>query len=436
MISGGSGQPEPEAAVLVFGPDALRLEGLSNAAGQITLSDPALAAPVDVTAAKEGFEATTIEDVEAENITILLQPNDGEGSPPPGVPAAILSGTATGLDVIPKPMQDALVNIMVIETTHTTPYNRTRLPPPGPGGILLEDGPFEIIARPGELALIATVGEISRDTLKDFEDGLLDYWTMRQALRPLSMGIRRFISASPGDTIEDLDVVVDHPMDLIFPIDLDNPPLGLNPGPEYYAVLPRLNFGAEGFWEIDAQGFAFDPAITMSQMPRLAGWPGDITYYLIGIAFSNTADQTPQSISIAETRNVEAGVFITPFVGAPFIIDPGADGILGPERRVTWGVADGFDGPIRPPSANVVSIEEPGLGGPKPLWRYITPSLVTEFVMPELPVEAGAAGLGGGAMILTVIPFISEGPFDFDDFTYNDLNRWDAWGVHSTIFVP
>lgn len=437
VINGASGQPEPEAAVIVTGADeALRLEGLSNAAGQVTLSDPALAAPVNVTAAKEGFEATTIEDVEAENVTILLQPNDGEGSPPPGVPAAILQGSASGLDIIPKPMQESLVNIMVIETTHSTPYNRSRLPPPGPGGILLEDGPFEIIARPGELAIVATVGEIPRDTLKDYNDGLLDYWTMRQSLRPLSMGIRRFISASPGDTIADLEVQVDHPMDLIFPIDFDNPPLGFDPGPEYYAVLPRLNFGAEGFWEIDAQGFAFDPAITMTTMPRLAGWPGDLTYYLIGIAFSNTADQTPQAITIAETRNVEAGVFITPFVGAPFIIDPGPDGILGPERRVTWGVADGFDGPIRVPSANLISIEEPGLGGPKPLWRYITPSLVTEFVVPELPAEAGATGLGGGAMILTVIPFISEGPFDFDNFTYNDLNRWEAWGVHSTIFVP
>jgi hypothetical protein len=437
VINGGSGAPEPEAAVLVFTADrALRLEGLTNEQGQITLSDPTLTGPVNVTAAKEGFEATTIEDVDVENVTILLQPNDGEGDPPPGVPAAILSGTVTGLDVLPKPINEIFVNIVVVETTHTTPYNRNRLPPPGPGGLLFEDGPFEIIARPGELAIVATAGEILRDTLKDYEDGVIDYWTMRLSLTPIAMGIHRFISASPGDTIGGLDVVVDHRMDLVFPIDLDNPPYGVNPGPEYYAVLPRLDFGAEGFWEIDSQGFGFEPAITMTQMPRLDGWAGDLTYHLIAIAFSNTADQTPQSISVARTRDVDAGVFITPFVGAPFIIDPGLDGILGPERRVTWGVADGFDGPIRPPSANIVSIEEPQLGPPKPLWRYITPSLVTDFVVPDLPAFAGATGLGGGVMILTVIPFISEGPFDFDNFTYNDLNRWQAWGVHSTVFQP
>ncbi len=436
VINGASGAPEPEATVLVFEADGdIQLEGLSNAEGQVTLSDPGLRGPVNVTAAKEGFEATTIEDVDVENTTILLLPNDGEGSPPPGVPAAILRGTVTGLDVLPKPVNDIFVNILVVETTHTSPYNRPQLPPPGPGGLLFEDGPFEIIARPGELALVATAGAIDRDVLKDFQDGFIDYWTMRLSLQPISMGIRRFVSANPGDQLDGLDVAVDHPMDLIFPADLDNPPRGAAPGPEFYAILPRLNFGAEGFWEIDAQAIALDPAITVRNMPRLAGWPGDISYYLIALAFSNTADNTPMAVTIEETQDVEAGVFISPFVGAPFIIDP-ANGQLGADRRVTWGVADGFDGPITPPHANLVSIEEPQLGPPKPLWRYITPSLVTEFEVPDLPDAAGETGLGNGLMILTITPFISEGPFDFDNFTYNDLNRWKSWGVTSTTFTP
>lgn len=436
VLNGGSGAPEAEAAVLVFSADGdLQLEGITNAAGQVTLSDPALEAPVNVTAAKEGFEATTIEDVVVENTTIILQPNDGDGAPPPGVPAAILRGDVTGLDIVPKPADARFVNILVVETTHTSPYNRPQLPPPGIGGLLFEDGPFEIIARPGELALVATVGRIDGNVLKDYQDGFIDYWSMRLSLVPIKMGIRRFVSASPGDQIDDLDLDADHPMDLIFPADLDNPPQGDAPGPEYYAVLPRLNFGAEGFWELDSQAVALDPALTVRTMPRLDGWPGDLSYYLIALAFSNTADNTPMSVTIEETRNVEAGVFFTPFVGAPFIIDP-ADGQLGPDRRITWGVADGIDGPITAPHANLVGIEEPQFGPPKPLWRYVTPSLVTEFEVPQLPAEAGATGLGGGLMILTVTPFISEGPFDFDNFTYNDLNRWKSWGVTSTTFTP
>lgn len=438
VINGATGQVEPETTVIAIsdnGGDDVRLEGMTNQAGQITLSDPGLVGRVNVTAAKEGFNAATYENVEVENATVVIAPNDGEGAPPPGVPAAILRGTVTGLDVLPKPINDIFVNVLVVETTHSSPYNRSQLPPPGPGGLLFEDGPYEIIARPGELAVVATAGEINRDTLKDYQDGLIDYWTMRLSLSPISMGIRRFVSASPGDQIDALDVVVDHRMDLIFPADLDNPPRGAAPGPEFYAILPRLNFGAEGFWELDTQAVALDPALTVRQMPRLDGWPGDITYMLIALAFSNTANNLPYSVTVEETRNVEEGVFITPFVGSPFIIDP-ANGQLGVGQRVTWGVADGIDGPIRPPHANIVEILEPQLGPPKLLWQYITPSLVTEFEIPDLPEFAGETGLGAGVMILRINPFISETPFDYDDFTYNDLGRQKAWGLMETTFTP
>ena len=438
VIHGGTGNRLDEVAIIALNEmTGFRIESITGANGQVTLSDPDLTGPLNVTAAKEGFEATTIENVAAENVTILLFPNDGEGDPPPPVPAVILTGTATGLDALPKPINEVFVNVIVIETTHTSPYNRSRLPPPGPGGILLEDGPFEILARPGELAIIATAGELNRDALKDYQDGVLDYWTMRQSFNPTAMGIRRFISGSPGDTIDGLDVQVDHPLDLTFPVDLDNPPAGPDPGPQFYAALPRLNFGPEGYWELDYQAVGLDPNLTMRNMPRLEGWDADLTYYMIGLAFSATDDNLPMAVSIEETRNVDAGLFITPFVGTTFVIDPLAGGQLGQGQLVTWGVHDGFEGPITPPSGNLILIEEPALGPPKPLWRYITPSLTTQFAVPELPEAAGEAGLGQGAMFLTVLPFLIEGaPLDFDDFTYNDLAqfRWKAWSTTTVIF--
>ncbi|MEZ4473882.1 MAG: IPT/TIG domain-containing protein [bacterium] len=439
VLNAGSGQPEAEAVVLLLANDGdVSLEGLSNAQGQLTLSAPGLRGPARVTAAKEGFEVTTVEDVEAENVTIYLLPNDGDGAPPPGVPAAILRGVVSGLDLLPKPVDERYVNIVVIETSHFTPYDRSRMPAPGPGGLLFEDGPFEIIARPGELAIVATAGEIDRDTLKDFQDGLLGYWDMRTALRPLQMGLRRFISASPGVELDGLDVELDHRMDFVIPVDLDNPPLGAAPGPQYYGVLPRLNLGAEGYWELDTQAVSVEPNLSLRQMPRLDGWDADIEYYLISLAFSDTADNTPMAITIEQTRDVDAGVFVTPFVGAPFFINPGIGGNLGVDRHVTWGVSDGFDGPIHVPSANLVTIEEPALGPPKPLWRYVTPSLVTEFDVPVLPESAGNAGLGRGLMYLNIFPFIVDGEFDFDDFTYDELSqfRWKSWGVATTTFRP
>lgn len=437
VLNAASGEPLPEAAVLVINEEGtISLEGLTNATGQVTLSDFDLIPPLIVTAALEGFEVTTIEDVEVENITIYLQPNDGMGDPPPGVPAAILRGEVSGLDQLPKPNRESVVNVIVVETTHSTAFNRTQLPPPGPGGMLTEDGPFEIVARPGELAIIATAGEVDRETLKAYQDGEIGYWEMRQSLLPIAMGIRRFISASPGQEIDDLDVVIDHPMNLTLPVTLDNPPLGPDPGPSYYAVLPRLNFGSEGYWELDTQGVALDPALTLERMPRLDGWDQDLRYYLIGLAFSATADNTPMSITIEETRDIAAGVFITPFVGTPQFEDPVDGGRLNDARHVRWSVHPGFDGPIHPPSANMVLIEEPALGPPKPLWRYVTPSAVTEFDFPALPQAAGEAGLGRGAMFLTVLPFVIDGNFAYDDFTYDELAnfRWKGWAVGTITF--
>ncbi|MCB9538777.1 MAG: IPT/TIG domain-containing protein [Myxococcales bacterium] len=438
VLNAGSGAPVDEAVVLLYSEASeLSLDGVTNTDGQLTLSHPDLVGPATITAAKEGFEVTTVEDVEVENVTIYLQPNDGEGSPPPGVPAAILQGTISGLDLLPKPVNERYLNVVVVETTHPSPLTRDRLPPPGPGGLLLEDGAFEIIARPGELAVVATAGEIDRDALKAYEDGEIGYWDMRRELTPLKMGIRRFVSASPGQTIQGLFIDLDHPTDLSFPVDLDNPPLGGDTGPQYYFVLPTLNFGAEGFWQLDTDAVALDPALTLNRMPSLEGWDADMTYYLFAVAASFSDDNTPMAITIEETRDVDAGVLVTPFVGAPFFVAPTPGGTLGLDRLVTWGVFDGYDGPIRQPSANMVTIEEPGLAGPKPLWRYVTPSLVTEFEVPVLPAEVGTAGLGAGAMILTIIPFIVDGEFDFDEFTYDDLSqaRWKSWGIATTFFT-
>lgn len=438
VLNTASGQPEADAAVLVVTNDNLHsFEGLTNAQGQITFSALGLVGPAKITAAKQGFEATTIEDAEAENITIYLQPNDGEGNPPPGVPGVILSGRAMGVDQVAKPRDLRFINIMVIETSHPGPHDRPRLPPPGPGGILVEDGAFEILARPGELALIATVGQIERVVLDTFKAGDIGYWEMRQSLEPRAMGLRRFISASPGQTIEGLEIAADHPMDNIIPVDLDNPPLGVNGGPDVFAVLPRMKLGAEGYWELDSQGVGLNPNLSLRRMPSLQGWDEDITFYLIGVAFSGTPDNLPMSISIQETRDVEAGVFITPFVGSTQFVTPNA-GPLGLDRQVIWSVHDGFDGPIRAPSANLVTIEEPALGPPKALWRYVTPSLVTQFEVPVLPEVAGDAGLGNGLMFLNIFPFIVDGDFNFDDFTYDDLAqfRWKSWAVAKTTFTP
>ncbi|MBU0552625.1 IPT/TIG domain-containing protein [Myxococcota bacterium] len=431
------GDPIEAAAVLALSADGrFELEGLSDARGQLTLSALGLDGPLSLTAAHEGYQVTTVEGVEVENITVYLQMNEGDaGAPPGGALLSALSGTLSGLDRLPKPRQEGRINVAVVETTHTNPYNRGKLPDPGPEALLTEDGPFAIQARAGELALIATAGEVDRAHKAAYLAGEISWGAFRARITPLAMGLRRFISASPGLALSGLHVEVDHPTDYDLLIDLDNPPRGADPGPAYYAVLPRLDLGAEGYWELDTDAFSLTPNLVMARTPRLEGWDPDISLYLIGFAFSATSDNRPYAVSVTHVRDLAAGVFISPFVGTAQIITP--SGVLGPGRRVEWRVDEGYSGPIRPPSAYLIEISEPTLGPPKPLWRYIAPADQTALVLPALPRAAGATGLGQGAMILEVIPFLLDGDFDFDRFSYSDLNqlRWRAWAETKILFM-
>ena len=93
----------------------------------------------------------------------------------------------------------------------------------------------------------------------------------------------------------------------------------------------------------------------------------------------------------------------------------------------------GYDGPSLVSLATVIEVAEPSLAGPVPLWRYVVPPGVNSVEFPLLSSDAGEAGLNGGFMLLNVLPFIAEGRFNYDDFTYLDINgsRWISYGITS-----
>jgi hypothetical protein len=439
VLNGNTFEPEPEVHLLLITEEFLALEGLTDETGRATLSHPSLDGRGNITAAKEGFEVTTMEMVGVENITIILFPQpEGDGQPPPPPPPATLRGTVRGLDLLPKPNSETYVNVVLIETSHSQPSNRADLPPPGPGGLLYEDGAFEIISRLGELAIVGTGGRLPRSAIQNYENETIGYWEMREEFEPLVMGLRRFISARAGETTEGLYVELDHPLDYQIPVDFDNPPYDPPNGPSYYGILPRLNLGAEGFWELDTSAFGPTPNLAIPLMPRLDGWGDDIQYFLLNFAFNpNSQDSTPMSVNIKETNDVGAGVFVTPFSSAAIFIDPTPNGTLNEDRILSWRLSDGYEGPIDDPSGTLITVAEPALGPPTPLWRYVVPSGQTSVQIPTLSPSAGETGLGSGVMFLDISPFVADGRFDYDDFNYLDINgaRWASYGTSSTVFT-
>ncbi|MCB9522066.1 MAG: IPT/TIG domain-containing protein [Myxococcales bacterium] len=417
-----TGEPVAGAFVQV---DALegdgRWVGEANAEGQVTVSAVDLALPVAVTAAAEGYEVYTFDRVTHENVTAYLFPHEIEGNPGGQDPivAPRVSGTVTGLDALEKPLEPGISLVAFVETTHTSLFNRSSLPPPDVNGVLVEDGAFEIRTRIGELAVVVTAAYVPTDTLVQWQRGAgLAYSELRAAASPIAMGMGRFVSAGAGQVVEGVQVHLGLPLDREVDVALDNPSGGARGAPEFYEARPVLDFGAEGYYALDSTGESDLTEMRLPYLPDMRLVDPDITMQWIGVARTET--WSPYAMTFHEERSLEDGVLITPFVGTPSPITPEEGGSLGPWRVVEWGVHPGVAGPTEPADANVISlVSAAGL----PLWTYVTPGAVTRVQLPPLPEIIQPGGVVPGDMYLYIEPVIVDGRFDYADFTYRDLSR-------------
>src|SRR5262249_30735244 len=133
-------------------------------------------------------------------------------------------------------------------TTFANPFSGN--PDPGPGGIVnyVDDGrtswPFTIVARPAALAVVAVAGLYDPDADPDGAGPLPP-----GVFTPFAIGAARGILVGPGETVNDVTVNVDIPLDTAIQINLLNPP-PLNtpgwPGPTEYQVQTFIDLGGEG----------------------------------------------------------------------------------------------------------------------------------------------------------------------------------------------
>lgn len=443
VLDARSGAPVPQARVLVTGLGPRdRWEGVTDADGRVTIADPALALPVSITAAAVDYTTTTYDRVTAQNATLLLNslipPMPGMGEPPPPIPGVLLRGSVQGIDVLEKPNEEGYMLVAVVETSHASPGNRLGSPPPMPNGILVEDGPFEIGARPGEIAVIVTAGYVQTAIKEGYDRGDFGYWSFRDAIEPIAMGLRRFVTAAPGDEIDGLRVVVDRPTRMSVQVRLQNPPGGVFGAPDRFTARPVLDLGAEGFFDFRFDQSADVPRMRFESLPDLTAWPdADVT--MLWEAEATQSDPTlPYAYSFAETeaRDMRDGVTIGPIVGTTATVEPGAGGVLGAFRWVEFVVHPGTEGPSEPADFHQIRVTRGG----QLVWTRLVPGAVTRFQFPALPAapEGGAfADLGGlDEMQMTILSVIVNGEFEFDDFTYNDFGRIRSYSYSFSSFFP
>ena len=443
-----SGEPIIGATAMAVpeGPDpsppdvAEVLVGTTDINGEVVLSGKYVAAPQKVTAAAPDYEVATIDEVTVENLTVYLVPHNppagqgGGGGDP--IANCSLTGTITGLDAMEKPLDGVL--LAFVDTTHSSPYNRVMNLVPAPIGVLTTDGPFHVIVHPGEFAVIVTAGIVTQHDYDAYIGGRMDYWALHDTVYPVAMGFQRFISLSPGEDMDGLEIAIDKPMDLTIPATQANPPVGLPEKPYNYEAWPYLDFGAEGYWQLDTAAFGDTPALSVAHLPDIRGWDPDIQYLWMfwGHAGERLNILPPYTITTLEVRDITAGVDANPVSSLAILDTPTDGGPLGPERTTRWHWADGTTGePTTPPDATVITIDS---GSGLALWTYVVPGNVQEAELPVLPEDVTPGGLVQEDMRLYIIPFIAENGLNYGDFTYDDLSYYArrSYSISTTTFTP
>jgi hypothetical protein len=421
--------------------------GSTNEDGQVTLSTEDLTGPLHLNIAKSGFEAQTLERVVSENATVLLfpfTPPEGMGEPPPPPEPARISGILTGLNDIPKPREPGFVLRAFVDVSHRSMLGRTVNPAPAPIGILSEDGPFDILVRPGQMALIGTAAYVPTEMLERFEQGEVSYWLMRRESRPVKMGAIRFLSLSPGATIEGLDLQLNRDLNQQADVRLLNPStaagsiytdsLGeVQTITDSHKVRTFLDLGPDGYWEIDINVESEDTQVQVRGLPDLSQWVDNPV--LNWFVQSTVHPRGVNSFAYHQQSDLSRSVEIGPFVGAPKLTSHNNGDFFSVGDTIVWEFWPGVDGtPVEPSQATTVRFYQSGL----PVWTFTLPGGVNQLTIPPLPPAETGAGIATGSVFMILETVTTFEGLDYQDYTLLDLNNPLSYSTSQSelIFDP
>lgn len=408
------------------------ISGTTNEDGQVTLSLEDLNPPLHLNIAKADFEVQTVERVVSENLTVLLfpfTPPEGEGDPPPPPEPVNIRGRLSGLNELEKPPEPDMVLRAFIDVSHSSMMNRTMNPLPSPIGILSEDGPFHIITRPGQMALIATAAYVSVEDLESYERGDISYWFMRKSSYPIKMGMIRFLSLSPGSEIDELSLALTYDLDQVANVRLINPPTGA--GSIYadnfgdiltvdndFEVRAFLDLEADGYWELDVRGVSNLADMNLRSFPKLEDWsdPPRLLWFAQSKVHPNGVDAYAEHVQSDLSRRVEIG----PFVDTAKLIERAPGDTITTGDALRWEAWPGVDGTTTEPAqATTIRFYQAGL----PVWGFTLPGGVNELVIPPLPPAESGAGALPGSIYVSIEPMMNELGFDYQDYNLLDINN-------------
>jgi hypothetical protein len=436
-----------ESAFVILGSDPeTPFQGLTDSHGQITFSEPGLTGPQSVTAAKEGYESTTIEAFDATDVTILLLilPDPEPGPLPPGRYGAIVEGELVfshggefgpgPWEIVPDPGPDE----MKVAFTYGSGWSIWYGPPsPTLGGTINEtrDIPahageygyrFACFVRPGAVAVYALAG------LRN---------TVTEQFTPYAFGIARNIIAGPAEYVTGVYIYMTHELNTMLDIQLDDPPpteIGGVTEPDAYKVDVFIDLGGDGVIHRDGNSQVDKEGRVDYLFPGwlpLEGELSDATYAIVAGAYREDIDDltglveysNPLSVRIETgVTDVWSTIVIDDYIGIPRQVNPEYAGYL-TDRTMEFShvrtAPDFWDIQLETYPDRV------------PLWRYILPGHVTSYTLPDLAALAGLPELPSGYTVWVVYGIEAPG-FLYDEWSYRYLSRsyWSAYSADAFLF--
>lgn len=386
--------------------------GLTDQNGLITLSGPDVYGQQTITATAKGYSSTTVQTVDAENITIFLT-SSASGSPPPGPPTATFTGQLEGLDKLGEPGDNEEHRAIVLPTKRSPSSQRV---PPGSNNLLTADGQYEVNTRVGDLALVAVGGV--------FEPGTGTF-------KPERMGVERYLVASGGQTYtRDIDLNIKLDQSQTFKInDVPNFPGGA----DTRRVVSYLDFGFEGVFGDIYNVRGSSNILTVDDLPKFSGALSDLSMVAVGGVYTEAA--TSDSLGSPQAVSQKSGIG---YQSAPVQMPP----LLG-IADITVPLAGGT-----PPSGlvefNYASPNNPDLFWVRvrtlmdaPVWDGFIPGSARSLQLPDfpsfsdLPEEIRPAPYPAGSTLRLSIVGIRAPGVTYNSFSYSDLSRgqWEAFSI-------
>jgi len=417
VYSSGGG-PLEKAFVMLSTRADTPYQGFTDVNGMVTLSGLDVLGAQTVTATAAGYSTSTIQTVDAENVTLFLNlldppPNPGGGAAPP---FATLNGKVTATGKLSDPDDELVYDMAVVATTQRALFSGN--PAPGINSIVLGEGNYEIRTRIGDMAVIVLCGSFN---------------TATQEFLPQLAGIERYVFLSDQE-VRKIDLNCNIPLDQALNFKLVNTDFAPT-GPDNNVMEVFWDFGFEGVFRSPTRGRTLSTLVTVPRQPSLTGILADISFVAMGGSYTGLGLPFSRVFAegITQTNQI---ITMAPLLDVPDPVSPLPGGTV-TDNLIRFKLSS-----IYPPDFTYIVLRN-SLG--IPVWDWVIPAGQESAVIPTFPSFAGLPPaerpnpLVQEPLYMTIFTARMKGGFVYERFTYRDiaLEVWRAYSLNNwTIRLP